>query len=1208
MAGNIDINELINNSEKDDKNAELSKELLMYFTLFENVNGGGHCCTISDNPVFLEISDGMFRLFNMERDEFIAATENSPKMMIYEPDRKWAHETIHTQLVVGDKSEVTYRIVDGFGAIKWVHDVGHRLKRPDGTEVIFSTLTDITEQVDASERLSNTSFELETLMTNIPAGICVFEYENGRMKISYANEEYFVLNGFTSEYFYMLGDTDISRFISEKDYPLLQQKLEDALSTSEPFDFEYKVVRPDEMDVWVSLKAKVFKYHDDNPVFYSIIWDVSKRKQVENELYLQSERYKAIEENMDEIPFDYVIPTDTLILSRRAMAREDIGSRVYNFLSLIEENNYIHPDSRENFIRFIAECKKKKSSGTFEFQAMFRADMQYHWYEIHYTNVLDSNGVPVRIVGRVNDFDEEKKAQEELEKRLMCDEMTGLYNKTACEKIIAEKIKKAATTSALIVIDIDNFKLINDTFGHTFGDTVIQNFAQSIKAAVWDDVTVGRIGGDEFMLYIPDSTQDNAVEIAKHICELVKNSYVGEQLHLPDNVGCSIGIAYAPDDGSDYHSVFDKADLAMYHSKAMGKNRYTEYDKSIEASTKKLIPRQEERHEQFSRSHAKIYDTDFITFAFSLLSHSRDINSSINILLERIGMNYGVDFVAVLEDVADDGYMHHTNLWASDKGIMAEETLPPVNTKNTRFIPPKSTSPNLFVINDTLDMETDKDVGEFLKQTYNCFAMAATRFPENNNIDGCVIITDCTNTRSWTELELGTFAELARIMSVFVSLRRERIRSLERIEELSTIDALTGLYNQTTFIAQAEPFIKEHFSKKKYVALIYTDINGFSYVNENFGYEAGDKMLCDFADAISTDTEHPKINGRVYSDFFLTISAADTEEEIINAVENINSFFIEQQKVIYPASNLNLSTGIYFVREIPKHSISALIENANLARKEAKLTGDSFYIYDDQLTKKRAREQRAANDLHNAIETGELRLFLQPKFSIQNRVAVGAEALCRWILPDGTLRYPSEFIPILEQIGYIVELDYFIFSQTLKYIRKWLDEDKIVHPISVNFARQHLKTDDFVKRVYALTQEYRVPPEYIEIEITESESVNDSEHFLSVMEQFHSMGFRIDIDDFGTGYSSLSMLLDAPFDIVKIDKRFITNVDYTPKYLSYLRTLIKLIRTSGKDIIFEGVETEQQAYYLSQCGCDIAQGYLFSRAVCVEEFERKYVK
>lgn len=1189
---------------------ELCSSLLTVDALLKNVNGGGYSCFVNDETSFNIITSGLPGLFGYDEKTLREKSLNSLKYMIYEADRNWVVDNILGQLQVDNKSSVTYRVETADGQIKWVNDVGHIVKTLSGQEMLFGTVTDVTDVIESKQRLTDANYELETLMTNIPGGICVFEYINGKMVMSYANEEYYILNGYTSEYFYIIGDMDISRFVNEDDYKKLKVSLEESLPSRVPFEYEYKVNRPDEIPVWVSMKAKVFKYHNDNPVFYSVIWDTTQRKLIENELYLQTERYRVIEENIDEVPFDYIIHTDTLIVPENRMSKLGTDSRFYNFNSRMDTDNFVHKDFKPELHKIVESAKKEKKNGKYDFLADFLLTGEYIWYRMHYATIFDGEGKPVRIVGRIKNINEEKIVQQELERQLKIDSMTGLYNKNATEEIVGELIENACknkSVGAMIVVDIDNFKLINDAFGHTFGDTVIENFAASINSVVYEDTIVGRVGGDEFLLYLNDATVEKTQKLASDICTIISKSYVGEQ--MPDGVSCSIGIAYAPKDGKNFQDLFIKADLAMYHSKADGKNRFTTFSSDMKKSAVNMLKKSAEAQMEIAqREKTKEYDVDFVTFSFSLLAHSKDIDSSINILLERIGKRYDLSFVAVLEDIADKGVMQGTNLWRKDMGITAFVDFVPPSSNSIRYITPKGSASNIYSIKDTRNMSgNDKDVGTFLFSAYNIQSCVTARFVENNLLDGCLCFCDCNKTREWTAFETGTFSELSRITSVFVSLRRERNKDLEKIKTLSSTDALTGLLNQGTFVEKADSFIKEKI-KKNAVALIYTDINNFSYVNENFGYEAGDRMLCDFAKAISKNNNTVKINCRIYSDYFLTVSTAADKDIILEAVNNVTFAFIEQQKALYPASNINLSTGIYFIED-ENAGVSTFIENANLARKAAKLDrASSNYVYDEQLSEQRAKEQTAANDLHKAINTRELQLYLQPKFSLSQRKAVGAESLVRWVLPDGSKRYPNEFIPILERIGYIVELDYFIYEETLRYIKKWLKEGKTVEPISVNFARQHLKYTSFVNDVHNLTKKYKVPPEYIELEITESESIRDNENFIKTMEKFRKLGYTIDIDDFGTGYSSLSMLLDAPFDVIKIDKSFISKPNMTERDIKYLATLVELIKSCGKDIIFEGVETEEQASYLFKCGCDKAQGFLFSRAISADEYEELYVK
>ena len=242
-----------------------------------------------------------------------------------------------------------------------------------------------------------------------------------------------------------------------------------------------------------------------------------------------------------------------------------------------------------------------------------------------------------------------------------------------------------------------------------------------------------------------------------------------------------------------------------------------------------------------------------------------------------------------------------------------------------------------------------------------------------------------------------------------------------------------------------------------------------------------------------------------------------------------------------------------------------------------------------------------------AIRNGEIEAFFQPKFSLSERKIIGAEALARWRNPDGTYRPPFEFIGILEQIGYIVDLDWEIYRQTLAALRDWIDKGYEVVPVSVNFSRLHSDYPDFGKRIIEMADEYNVPHDLIEIEITESAIARQHNIMLENLVNLRNSNFIIDMDDFGTGYSSLSFLVTAPIDIVKVDKVFVDQIR-SQKSQEYVKHLCELISITGKDVIFEGVETESQVEFCKDCGFDKGQGWIFDKAITIDEFEEKYMK
>ncbi len=426
------------------------------------------------------------------------------------------------------------------------------------------------------------------------------------------------------------------------------------------------------------------------------------------------------------------------------------------------------------------------------------------------------------------------------------------------------------------------------------------------------------------------------------------------------------------------------------------------------------------------------------------------------------------------------------------------------------------------------------------------------------------------------------------------------------LERLTNSDHVTGLLTRAAFSEKAAELVREYYPQGGCLAMGYSDINDFSYVNENFGYEAGDKMLHDFADVIR-QTPGTLCGSRIYSDFFVSLYRTENREDMIKLFAERNSKFNKRQKEKYPLSDIQISCGVYFIRSADE-DIAIAIDNANLARRSIKGTSDvPCGIYTDRMRKKRSHDQAIASQIWNAINSGAIELFLQPKFDLDTRKIIGAEALTRWRNPDGSYKLPYEFIDVLENVGYITQVDLYIYEQVLKYLKKWKGEGRKLIPISVNFSRKHNNRPNFVDNVNALAEVYGVDKSLIEIEVTESCFTQDVKNLFTNMRRLREEGFKIDIDDFGTGYSSLSVLIDAPVDIVKVDKVFIDNIESDEKSRDYIAQICNLIQSTSKNIIFEGVETEEQARILLGSGHSMAQGWLFDKAIPVDEFEKKYL-
>lgn len=225
-----------------------------------------------------------------------------------------------------------------------------------------------------------------------------------------------------------------------------------------------------------------------------------------------------------------------------------------------------------------------------------------------------------------------------------------------------------------------------------------------------------------------------------------------------------------------------------------------------------------------------------------------------------------------------------------------------------------------------------------------------------------------------------------------------------------------------------------------------------------------------------------------------------------------------------------------------------------------------------------------------------------------SREIYGAEALARWQTEDGRVIPPARFIPALESLGYVVDLDFCIFEQLLRTMKRWVDTGKEMITVSTNFSRKNFENGgyEFIERIKAILNKYPVPTEYIEIEVTESAVAENMECLKNCMEQLSELGFRIAIDDFGTGYSSLSVLLEVPANVIKIDKTFTDKLDQE-KQRRFVSKMGLLIKATKEEVIFEGIETEEQEAFLKSSGFKYGQGYLCDKPIQVEEFEKKYM-
>ena len=418
----------------------------------------------------------------------------------------------------------------------------------------------------------------------------------------------------------------------------------------------------------------------------------------------------------------------------------------------------------------------------------------------------------------------------------------------------------------------------------------------------------------------------------------------------------------------------------------------------------------------------------------------------------------------------------------------------------------------------------------------------------------------------------------------------------KQLYEYAYIDPVTKKGNIYYFRKNGQQKIEKERTLDLYIAIL--DINKFKMINKAYGYKVGDEILFGIGEKLKQLLGNNSIISRYYNDYFSVIFEC---KEQLNQLLNKIIYNIENLKVKDNNYDLSVNIGIYKVKKEDKN-ISEIMDKAIIAHSASKGdVFDKYHIYDEKMEKELEFESKIEQNMYQALIKKEFKVYYQPKFYTDNETLYGAEALVRW-QHNGEIISPNKFIPLFEKNKFILKLDVYIFEQVCKDMKMWKEKYGKDIVVSVNISRQHFMEEHFLEKYTMIAAKYGINLKNIDLEITESAAVDAGIDILEMMKRMKKIGFLISIDDFGTGYSSLSMLQDMPADILKIDKSFVDRIGKNEKnIIDYILNIAKELKIKT---IAEGVETKEQRKYLLEKGCDIIQGYYYSKPLKKEEFEK----
>lgn len=995
------------------------------------------------------------------------------------------------------------------------------------------------------------------------------------------------------------------------------------------------------------------------------------------------ELMKIVAENNHERMFEYYV--------------EDDEAYIFKIVNSSPAQETVYPVFKQNIDTYMSECpedsiecfKKQLDKCLLRpmrtaFQLSFISeDGKSKPVEMYMVSIPDLDKKVCMVVGVMFDLRDEKG---------LLDSLTGTYNHLAFENKCTSLIRQKGTKLLFVMLDVDDFKIVNDTLGHNVGDRVLSQTGQVLKEAVGANGIVGRLGGDEFAAIVFGLEDSDAVD---EFC--VKLSGKLKNIIFDMEYSASIGMTTGDDRELTFKDLYYEADQAMYYSKRQGKNRISFFD-SIRKNDVS-IP-----HNSGALSHTgvscKLSDMEIFSYdempdyILAVDEESRRIvfvnkairNSSVmtaSQIDEFISKPFDDGFIDLFLRKKEQGNRvsvfsgkdHPDNIVAK---LLGEKKLiiklnhkdyngyrllmmidlsdeSKLNAVMRRIINYRSFMQNFIdAINDTTEGLGYRNYLRLLREFYNadCVAViyngesawdtieeihipsakimakvvnesvsrgAITDFLALFNDAGRVFISDIqsiegeyrdlfkrmADVRIWSTSAVLLNKREQCFGAIVVMNPRANSGSLDLIDMVGisisnslfyekaraeyeyrlNFDQVTGLRKRETFNNLGESYVEYDCS---FMGVFASDIIRLSDINDKFGYAAGNERLRMVADVIRG----------VFTGY--DIYRYEQDEIVVFCKDIDKKSFMGLVRIVRESLDdldVSVSTGFSWT---DKPDIARQLSEVRLMydiEKDAKLKSlDSIM------------RNKVFKDVVSEIEKGSFMVYYQPKVDSRTGITVGAEALIRFFDEAHGIVGPIHFIEILEENRCSHLIDLFVLDEVCKAQKHRCINEKRVVPVSVNFSKNTLEYAGLLEQVKEIMNRYDLPEGLVQIEITESVGDMDVALINNIAQSLISMGFRLSMDDFGTKYSNLEMLFKFPFSIAKIDRSLVKNLESNEKSRIMLKHLISMIKELGIECVAEGAENEEQVRLLQQFGCNIIQGYFYSKPVTLDVFTSEFVE
>ena len=760
----------------------------------------------------VDIDSGVYHLVYLQNKDFESLCSSS---LFEKSFRTFAETAVHP-----DDRSVVLQFFDGYiqnffqsGFMK--HSRKYRVLHRATGEYVWCEATVLRLMADntAQNKVLIVWKELEGALTEKSRGICddsameknlligILQCRNDKLfTITYMNEGFVTLFGYGKEEIQEKFQNSYFQMIEPGDRQPMLRQLHDQLNIGNSVELEYRVKTKNGQVLWLLEKSQAYQGEDGCEYLNCVLIDITQTKQEQEQLRLTMERHQIIMDQTNDIIFEWDIAEDTISYSSNWFHKFGYLPIEEQISIKIPQASHILPEDIPTFVKLMRDV----ASGLPYREAELRianSDGRYIWCRIRATTQFDDNGKPVKAVGVILDIDSEKRRAQDLIEKADRDNLTHLYNKDAARRRIEHFLKhrEATETAAMMIIDLDNFKQVNDSHGHMFGDAALMEVSRQLQKLFRSRDVVARIGGDEFMVFVTNLPNR---EILLARAEKVVTIFQGI---LEDNlqdyrISCSMGIACCPDDGTNYQDLFQQCDQALYRAKAQGKNQFVLYNKSTMSKTFGLNSLQTatSRTQIDSDSLSDYEMNGIVQQAFKELYEAGDVLLAVKSILEMVGEKYHASRAYIFEDAEDGSSCSNTFEWCAD-GIQPQMDL----LQNVQYedlggdYRGNFDESGIFYCVDTSSLP--KEQYELLAhQGVQAVLQCAIR--DDGKFKGFVGFDDCKTKRMWTQSQINTLTFVSELLSTFLLKKRAQDRTAVLAHDLEMV-----LDNQNSWIYVIDP-------------------------------------------------------------------------------------------------------------------------------------------------------------------------------------------------------------------------------------------------------------------------------------------------------------------------------------------------------------------------------------------------------------------